>query len=253
MDCVLPHEENGQLSLIDEWAPKILADCNGPWTPGRQCNPEEISKALRETHIGALAHDACPILEGEEHDDEQDCVCFRSMLDNEAFLRTLPAMNCEIDEGKFLFDFAAEQLENCKDDQPVCNPEKIGHELMNTHMGQLALYACPILTGEKHEDWQDCNCANSIVANEDFLRHQPSMMCNMPMEGGRLVSIFEWAQITQGSCGDQMPVCNPKRIAEDIEGTWADGAAQEMCPITAGRAHTPEDDCRCAQALHDHG
>merc|ERR1719319_1010431 len=77
------------------------------------------------------------------------------------------------------------------------------------------------------------------------------------MDGGRLASIFEWAQITMGSCGEELPVrfsvCNPNQITEDMKGSWADGAAQEMCPILAGQQHSEEDDCRCAQALRDHG
>merc|ERR1719412_1535165 len=226
------------MSLIDEWAYGKLEECAVEPQPGNECDPEAISAALRETHIGEIAHDACPVLEGGDHDEQQDCICARSLVDNMEFLRTLPAMNCEVDEGKFLFDWAHEEVANptCAVTGPVCNPERIREELAWSHIGQLATAACPILLGEKHEDWQDCNCARSLTANEDLLRHFSSMQCNMPMDEGKIVSIFDWAKIIQGACGEEIPVCNPNRISEELRGSWADGHAQEMCPILGGNA-----------------
>merc|ERR1719262_154665 len=138
MNCDLVLGEGERRPLIEGWAYPTLEKCAVEPQPGNECDRDAISAALRDTHIGKIAHDACPTLYGAEHDDRQDCICKRSLVDNADFLRTLPALNCEVDEGKFLFDWAREELSNCEDNGPVCNPQKIGHELSYTPIGQLA-------------------------------------------------------------------------------------------------------------------
>merc|ERR1719319_350096 len=68
---------------------------------GTSCDPAAIKEGLTNPilppHVSVDINAACPALDGEEHSEQQDCECARTVRENADLLRWIPAMHCKIE------------------------------------------------------------------------------------------------------------------------------------------------------------
>jgi len=100
--------------------------------------------------------------------------------------------------------------------ETTCNPDDIKAGLSDPIVFpnvRDAIHAnCPALDGIEHSDQQDCECAEALRENADFLRFVPAFNC--VIDGQSLID--GWALDTQAKCN--APVVNAcDRFAEEMK------------------------------------
>merc|ERR1719461_183483 len=193
------------------------------------CDAEAISVALSDIHLANESHAACPILKGEEHDDEQDCECSQMLAANADYLRTVPEMNCNVGSEEepehimHVMDWAFEKSAKCQEPtNDFCDAEAISAALSDTHLANEAHAACPTLKGEQHDDEQDCECSQMIAANADYLRTVPEMNCNVGSEEEpeHIMHLMDWAFEKSAKCqGPPSDFCDAEAISAALSDT----------------------------------
>merc|ERR1719195_182693 len=162
-DCFVEFDDD-LVKLLDEWVPRVIEDkCHEPHH--YMCNPDEIAEATREHPFHGELIENCPLLDGGEHTEENDCPCAGAVMNNFDALEGIPQMQCHLElDGRIvhlLHQWTRETLEKCgpKIPEEGCDSAHIADSLRHFDFYFEMEMACPTLRGEEHGPEHECECS----------------------------------------------------------------------------------------------